>query len=105
MAGNGNLRVLKCAVLLNKIEVQAIQWRRYFTKNWFELTAHLRNATILFLTGRHGLEDGSIGPQDERVKQNQIQQVRKFLFRSFRLSYKLCFRMHSLKERNNSALT
>ena len=80
MAGNGNLRVLKCAVLLNKIEVQAIQWRRYFTKNWFELTAHLRNATILFLTGRHGLEDGSIGPQDERVKQNQIQQVRKFLF-------------------------
>ena len=76
MANRGNLRVQKCAVLLNKIEVTAIQWRLYLQKNWHELTAHLRNATILFLTGRHGLEDGSIGPQDEMVMKNQVQQVR-----------------------------
>ena len=71
-----NLRAQKCAVLLNKIEVTANQWRYYLQENWHELTAHLRNATILFLTGRHGLEDGSIGPQDEWVTKNQVQQVR-----------------------------
>ena len=76
MASRGNLQVQKCAVMLNKIESTAIQWRLYLQKNWHELTAHLRNATILFLTGRHGLEDGSIGPQDEWVTKNQVQQVR-----------------------------
>ena len=76
MAESDYLRVQKCAVLLNKIEVTANQWRYYLQENWHELTAHLRNATILFLTGRHGLEDGSIGPQDEWVTKNQVQQVR-----------------------------
>ena len=80
MASNDNLRIQKYAILLNKTEVQAIEWRQYFQNNWDELTAHLRDATILFITGRHGLEDGSIGPQDERVKQNQIEQVRKLHF-------------------------
>ena len=75
MANNDNLRVQKCAVLLNKTAVQAMQWRLYFQRNWNKLTAHLQNTTILFLTGRHGLEDGSIGPQDENVKKNQLQQV------------------------------
>ena len=76
MASNDNLKALKCAVLLNKTEVQAMQWRLYFEKNWKDLTAYLRNDTILILTGRHGSEDGSIGPQDEKVMENQIQQVR-----------------------------
>ena len=44
-------------------------------KHWDELTAHLHDATILFLTGRHGSDDGSIGPQDEEVMKSQIQQV------------------------------
>ena len=78
MASRGNLQVQKSAVLLNKVQVTANQWRHYLQKNWHELTAHLQNATILFLTGRHGLEDGSIGPQDEWVTKNQIQQVRYF---------------------------
>ena len=72
---NDNLRVFKSAVLLNKGEVQTIEWRLYLQKIWKELTAHLQDATILFITGRHGLEDGSIGPQDPRVKRNQIQHV------------------------------
>ena len=71
-----NLRAQKCAVLLNKIEVTTIQWRYFFQRNWDELTAHLQNATILFLSGRHGLEDGSIGPQDDCVMRHQREQVR-----------------------------
>ena len=71
-----NLRAQKCAVLLNQIEVTTRDWRCYLEKNWDELTTHLQNATILFLSGRHGLEDGSIGPQDEWVTKNQVQQVR-----------------------------
>ena len=80
MAGNSNLKVLKYAVLLNKSEIQVREWRSYMEKNWAELTAHLRNATILFLTGRHGQEDGSIGDQDDNVTRNQIQQVRQLQF-------------------------
>ena len=71
-----NLRAQKCAVLLNQIEVTTRDWRCYLEKNWDELTAHLQNATILFLSGRHGLEDGSIGPQDDNVMIHQREQVR-----------------------------
>ena len=71
-----NLRAQKCAVLLNQIEVTTIQWRYFFQKNWDELTAHLQNATILFLSGRHGLEDGSIGHQEDCVIRHQREQVR-----------------------------
>ena len=71
-----NLRAQKCAVLLNQIEVTTRDWRCYLEKNWDELTAHLQNATILFLSGRHGLEDGSIGPQDDNVMIHQKEQVR-----------------------------
>ena len=78
MAEKSYLKVLKYAVLLSQTEIQVREWRAYMEKNWDALTAHLQNATILFLTGRHGLEDGSIGPQDENVKKNQIQQVRIF---------------------------
>ena len=78
MAEKSYLKVLKYAVLLSQTEIQVREWRAYMEQHWDELTAHLQNATILFLTGRHGLEDGSIGPQDENVKKNQIQQVRIF---------------------------
>ena len=44
--------------------------------NWNELTAHLRDATILVLTGRHGNESGSIGPAEDFLTKEQIQQVR-----------------------------
>ena len=106
MARQVNLKVEKCAILLNRREVQAIQWRNYMEKNWEELTAHLQNATILFLTGRHGLEDGSIGPQDENVKSNQIRQVQFSDFVHFvKYTYFCIFRMKFLNERKNSAKT
>ena len=71
-----NLRAQKCAVLLNQIEVTTRDWRCYLEKNWDELTTHLQNATILFLSGRHGLEDGSIGDQDDNVMIHQREQVK-----------------------------
>ena len=64
------LQVQKAAVLLNKGEVQAIDWMDYLKKNWKELTTGLHNATILILAGRHGDEHGSIGPTDKFIMFN-----------------------------------
>ena len=64
------LQVHKAAVLLNKGEVQVLDWLEYLKNNWKELTAGLRNATILILAGRHGGEDGSIGPTDKYIMFN-----------------------------------
>ena len=60
-----NLTVVKNAVLLNKGKVQVREWLKYFKENWHDLTQNLRNATIVILAGRHGNEDGSIGPGEE----------------------------------------
>ena len=73
---DSNKTMLKCAVLLNKREIQAIEWRHFMEDNWNELTAHLRDATILVLTGRHGNESGLIGPAEDFLTEEQVQQVR-----------------------------
>ena len=70
-----NLKAQKSAILLNQGKVRAMQWRRYLENNWDKLTKNLNNATILFLTGRHGLEDGKIGAADETILTNQAEQV------------------------------
>ena len=62
-----NLQCYKGAVLLNKHEVQTREWLEYLKKNWVKLTDDLREATILVLAGRHGLETGRIGPKDDRL--------------------------------------
>ena len=64
------LQVHKAAVLLNKGEVQVLDWLEHLKNNWKELTAGLHNATILILAGRHGDEDGSIGPTDKYIMSN-----------------------------------
>ena len=60
-----NLNVVKNAVMLNKRRVQVREWLKYFKTNWYKLTENLQDATILILGGRHGNEDGSIGPQED----------------------------------------
>ena len=62
-----NLQNYKGAVLLNKTSVQPREWSQYLKKNWVKLTEDLRDATILLLAGRHGLETGRIGPKDDRI--------------------------------------
>ena len=74
------LQVQKAAVLLNKGEVQAVDWMDYLKKNWEELTAGLHNATILILAGRHGDEDGSIGPTDKFIMYNHQGVVCSLIF-------------------------
>ena len=62
-----NLQCHKGAVLLNKQKVETIEWLHYVKNNWDRLTENLRDATILLLAGRHGLESSRIGPKDDRV--------------------------------------
>ena len=70
-----NMYAKKCAVLLNKREVQAQQWLMYLMQKFDELTTDLYDATILILAGRHGEEDGSIGRRDEKVFGNHEKMV------------------------------
>ena len=65
-----NLKAEKSVVLINKRQVQAMQWLQYIKKHWYELTADLYDGTILILAGRHGLEDGRIGPKQDIVLEN-----------------------------------
>ena len=62
-----NLQSYKGAVLLNKHKVSTIDWLHYLRDNWNRLTGDVRDATILLLAGRHGLETGRIGPKDDNA--------------------------------------
>ena len=49
----------KVAVLLNKKEVQVVEWQNYLKENWKIITAYLeQNAKIVIIAGRHGDNDG-----------------------------------------------
>ena len=67
MATPQNLIVQKSAILLNNREVQVREWLNYLIDNWVSLTESLRDFTILILAGRHGMEDGMIGPCDDSL--------------------------------------
>ena len=58
---------LKCAVLLNKKEVSPHEWKEYIEEHWERLSKNLKNSTVLILAGRHGKQDGTIGPYEDRV--------------------------------------
>ena len=60
-----NLQSYKRAVLLNKRKVSTREWRNFVIENWDSLTEDLKDATILWLAGRHGLKTGKIGSKDE----------------------------------------
>ena len=64
MAKPQNLIVQKGAILLNNRQVQVREWLDYLKDNWASLTESLRDFTILILAGRHGNEDGTIGPAE-----------------------------------------
>ena len=62
-----NLQSYKRAVLLNKRKVSTREWRNFVIENWDSLTEDLKDATILWLAGRHGLETGRIKSKDEKA--------------------------------------
>ena len=67
MATPQNLIAQKSAILLNNRKVQVQEWLNYLRDNWASLTKSLRDFTILILAGRHGMEDGMIGPCDDSL--------------------------------------
>ena len=71
-----NFVIEKNAVLLNKKEIQAREWRNYIINNWDTLTEHLENATILIIAGRHGKRSGAIGPYEDTLFVTHQRQVR-----------------------------
>ena len=62
-----NLISQKSAILLNNRKVQVQEWLNYLRDNWASLTESLRDFTILILAGRHGKEDGVIGPSEDAL--------------------------------------
>ena len=52
MEDDGDFIVLKNAILLNRREVAAREWRNFILENWQKLTEHLENATILMIHTR-----------------------------------------------------
>ena len=75
MAEEENLQIQKSCILLNNGEVTAREWRAYIAKNWKELTRNLYNCYIVILAGRHGNEDGKIGPEDDSIKRHHEEQI------------------------------
>ena len=71
-----NFVIVKNAVLLNRKEIQAREWRNYIINNWNTLTEHLNNATILIIAGRHGKQSGAIGPKDDSLFETHQKQVK-----------------------------
>ena len=54
-------------LLLNKKEVSPHEWKEYIEEHWERLSKNLKNSTVLILAGRHGKQDGTIGPYEDRV--------------------------------------
>ena len=80
----------KLAVFTFDDEINEPSFRRYFIKNWNNLTVGMKRSTILFMGGIHGKETGKFGaPVGIQTLKNQ---VRIFLF-YFLLRYlrKNCF--------------
>ena len=76
MEDDGDFIVLKNAILLNRREVAAREWRVFILHNWQKLTEHLENATILMMAGRHGKENGDIGPNEDIILWNHENQIK-----------------------------
>ena len=68
------LRAEMLAVVTAFDMVNARQVREMIRLRWREISNHLNNATILFIMGVHGLEDGQLGPREENIKtmKNQV---------------------------------
>ena len=62
-----SLQSYKGAVILERKVGGTRALSRYLSENWVKLTYNLIDATILLLSGRHGSENGRIGPIDERL--------------------------------------
>ena len=68
-----NIHVEKLAIFSANAETDEWQIREYIAQNWWTLTKELKNATILFIAGAHGLEDGRLSEPTDSVEVLQVQ--------------------------------
>ena len=68
-----NIHVEKLAIFSANAETDEWQIREYIAQNWWNLTKCLTNATILFIAGAHGLEDGKLSEPTDSVEVLQVQ--------------------------------
>ena len=63
----------KLAVFTCNNEINEINIRYYFIKNWETLTLGMDNSTVLFIAGIHGKETGKFGPYENiQTLQNMV---------------------------------
>ena len=63
----------KLAVFTSNDEINEIDVRCYFIKNWDTLTMGMDNSTILFIAGIHGKETGKLGHNENiQTMKNQV---------------------------------
>ena len=63
----------KLAVFTCNNEINEINVRWYFIKNWKTLTLGMDNSTILFIAGIHGKKTGKFGPNENiQTLKNQV---------------------------------
>ena len=63
----------KLAVFTCNNEINEVNVRWYFIKNWKTLTLGMDNSTILFIAGIHGKKTGKFGPNENiQTLKNQV---------------------------------
>ena len=74
----------KLAVFTFDDEINEPSFRRYFVKNWNNLTVGMKNSTILFMGGSHGEKTGKLGrPENIQTLKNQVRIFFDYLFLIF----------------------
>ena len=68
-----NIHVEKLAIFSANNETNEWQIREYVARNWTTLTEGLKNTTILFIAGAHGLEDGKLSEPTDSVEVLKVQ--------------------------------
>ena len=70
-----------CVIVTSNIEIDSLQWQRYFRNNWNKLMRP--NCKILVLAGIHGCKDGMLGAVDNGLLTEYLGQI-QFLKRKYK---------------------
>ena len=70
-----------CVILTSTIEIDSLQWQKYFRKEWNKLMKP--NTKVLVLAGIHGRKDGKLGSVDDGLFNEYEHQI-EFLKRKYK---------------------
>ena len=68
-------------IITSNIEIDSLQWQKYFQNNWSQLIRP--NTKVLVLAGIHGCKDGELGSVDEGLFGEYEHQI-QFLKRKYK---------------------